>query len=74
LTSGGEEVNLLSQPFFQVALPLIVVLVTLWLREQMLLKDILQRLGRIEDRLGKIEDRLHSLERKIDALELKAWR
>jgi hypothetical protein len=40
---------------FYGTLPLILVLVGIWFREQMLLKDILSRLGRIEDRLAALE-------------------
>ena len=45
---------------FYGTLPLIVVILGIWFREQMLLKDILTRLGRIEERLS--------------AVEMKAWR
>jgi hypothetical protein len=45
---------------FYGTVPIIVVIVGIWLREQMLLKDILGRLGRIEERLV--------------AVEIKAWR
>jgi hypothetical protein len=45
---------------FYGTVPLILVIVGIWFREQMLLKDILARLGRIEERLT--------------AVEVKAWR
>jgi len=45
---------------FYGTIPLIVILLGIWFREQMLLKDILARLGRIETRLSD--------------LEIKAWR
>jgi hypothetical protein len=45
---------------FYGTIPLILVLLGIWLREQMLLKDILARLGRIEERLT--------------AVEIKSWR
>jgi hypothetical protein len=59
---------------FYGTLPLIAIVVAAWLRESMLLRDILQRLGRIEARLGRIEERLTSVEKKVEALEIKAWR
>jgi len=79
----------LNQPFFQVALPIMVTMVaTVWAlvsTNNKRLDDIVARLGRIEDemsaRLGRIEDRLlaienrlSAVERKVDALELKTWR
>jgi hypothetical protein len=45
---------------FYGTVPLIVVILGIWFREQLLLKDILARLGRIEERLT--------------AVEMKAWR
>jgi len=40
---------------FYGTLPLILILLGIWFREQLLLKDILARLGRIEDRLAALE-------------------
>lgn len=59
---------------FYGTVPLILIIFGVWMREQMLLKDILARLGRIEDRLLTIETRITSVEKKVEALELKAWR
>jgi len=63
---------MLNQPFFQVALPIMVTMVaTVWAlisTNNKRLDDIAARLGRIEDRLLAIENRLAA------ALELKAWR
>jgi hypothetical protein len=70
--------GLLNQPFFQVALPIMVTMViTVWAlisTNNRRLDDIVARLGRIEDRLLAVEARLTAVERKVDALELKAWR
>ncbi|HYW38857.1 MAG TPA: hypothetical protein VE957_12150 [Terriglobales bacterium] len=69
---------MLNQPFFQVALPIMVTMVaTVWAlisANNKRLDDIAARLGRIEERLLAIENRLAAVERKADALELKAWR
>jgi len=69
---------MLNQPFFQVALPIMVTMVaTVWAlisTNNKRLDDIAARLGRIEERLLAIENRLAAVERKADALELKAWR
>ena len=59
---------------FYGTLPLILIVAGAWMRESMLLKDILARLGRIEGRLDKIEERLARVENKVEALEIKAWR
>ena len=47
---------------FYGTVPLIVVILGIWLREQMLLKDILERLRSIETVLGKTTERLTVLE------------
>lgn len=47
---------------FYGTVPLIAVLIAIWLREQMLLKDILARLRSIEESLGRIRERLVKLE------------
>jgi len=68
---------MLNQPFFQVALPIMVTMVAtvcaLISTDNRRLDDIVGRLGRIEDRLTAVESRLTAIERKVDALELKAW-
>ena len=70
--------GILNQPFFQVALPIMVTMIlTVWAlisTNNKRLDDIVARLGRIEDRLLAVETRLTAVERKVDALELKAWR
>jgi hypothetical protein len=43
---------------FYGTLPLILIILGVWFREQLLLKDILARLGRIEDRMARIENHL----------------
>ncbi|MBV9573201.1 MAG: hypothetical protein JOY93_04045 [Acidobacteriales bacterium] len=41
---------------FYGTIPLILVLASLYFREQMLLKDILERLGRLEGRMIHLEE------------------
>lgn len=48
--------------FFYGTVPLIVIILGVWFREQLLLKDILARLGRIEEFIVKAEARLTALE------------
>ena len=47
---------------FYGTVPLIIVILGIWFREQMLLKDILARLRSIETALGKNNERLTVLE------------
>jgi hypothetical protein len=47
---------------FYGTVPLIIVILGIWLREQMLLKDILERLRSIETVLSKNTERLTVLE------------
>ena len=47
---------------FYGTVPLIVVILGVWFREQMLLKDILARLGRIETKLDDHGNRIGTLE------------
>ena len=47
---------------FYGTIPLILILLGIWFREQMLLKDILARLRAIETALGRNNERLTALE------------
>lgn len=47
---------------FYGTVPLIIVILGIWFREQMLLKDILERLRNIEKVLGQNNERLTALE------------
>lgn len=49
---------------FYGTIPLILVLLTIWLREQTLLKDILARLGRIESKLEGHSERIAKVEER----------
>jgi len=61
---------MLNQPFFQVALPIMVTMVAaVWA----MISTNNRRLDDIVGRLGRIEDRLTAIGRKVDALELKSW-
>jgi hypothetical protein len=62
---------MLNQPFFQVALPIMVTMViTVWA----LISTNNKRLDDIVRRLDKIEDRLLKIEERLTELEIKAWR
>lgn len=60
---------------FYGTVPLIIVILGVWFREQMLLKDILARLGRLEEsvkaagvELGRIRERLVTLETRAGVI------
>lgn len=59
---------------FYGTLPLILIVAAAWLRESMLLKDILARLGKIEDRLKAIEDKLEGHGERITRVEERRFR
>jgi len=50
---------------FYGTIPLIIVILGIFLRSQILQKDILHRLGKIEDKLTKITERLIILESRF---------
>ena len=54
---------------FYGTVPLVLIVTAAWLRESALLKDILARLGKIEDRLKGIEDKLGLHGERIARLE-----
>ena len=58
---------------FYGTIPLILVLAGIWLREQMLLKDILARLGRIEERIDRVEATLPRNGETIDRARNACW-
>ncbi len=53
---------------FYGTLPLILILLGIWLREQMLLKDILERLKGLEAKVGKVVERLTVLETRAGVI------
>jgi hypothetical protein len=61
---------------FYGTLPLIVVVIAAWLRESMLLKDILARLGRLETALQTFKDEvrhdLSEIKQRLTVLETRA--
>jgi hypothetical protein len=57
---------------FYGTLPLIIVLVTIWVREQLLLKDILNRLGVMDAVVHAIKDELAVIRERLVALETRA--
>jgi hypothetical protein len=57
---------------FYGTIPLILLILGVWFREQMLLKDILARLGRMEERLSRIEQWLVKIEKRLTVLETRA--
>ena len=63
--------NTALQTFYG-TIPLILVLASLYFREQILLKDILERLGRLEGRMGRIEQILRKWKARLAPLETRA--
>ena len=68
---------------FYGTLPLILIILGIWFREQLLLKDILARLRRLEERMDHqleridqrfdwIESRLANVDRRLAVLETRA--
>jgi hypothetical protein len=57
---------------FYGTIPLILVIAGVWFREQMLLKDILDRLGKIEAWTQKTEEWMRKIERRLTTLETRA--
>jgi hypothetical protein len=64
---------------FYGTLPLILMLGAIWFRtitearmQQLLLKDILARLGRLEERIDRMDGRLASVEKRLAVLETRA--
>jgi hypothetical protein len=53
---------------FYGTLPLILILVGIWLREQMLLKDIVARLRLLEEGIKRISERLIVLETRAGVI------
>jgi hypothetical protein len=54
---------------FYGTVPLILIVGAAWLRESMLLKDILARLGRIETGVSGIKDELSKIKERLTRLE-----
>jgi hypothetical protein len=61
---------------FYGTIPLILVVIGVWLRESMLLKDILARLGRLETSLAEFKDEvrgdLSKIKERLAVLETRA--
>ena len=61
---------------FYGTIPLILVVVAAWLRESMLLKDILKRLGNVEVSLTHFKDEVHQdltgIKERLTVLETRA--
>jgi hypothetical protein len=61
---------------FYGTIPLILVVIGAWLRESMLLKDILARLGRLETSLAEFKDEvrgdLSKIKERLAVLETRA--
>lgn len=64
--------NPMLQNFFSVALPIMITFIAvIWLAshsQQVLLKDILTRLGAVEEKLGKVAERLTVLETRAGVI------
>ena len=63
--------NTALQTFYG-TIPLILVLASLYFREQVLLKDILERLGRLEGCMVRIEEILGKVKERLVTLETRA--
>lgn len=62
---------MLNQPFFQVALPIIITMVaSVWA----VISTNNRRLDDIAARLGRIEDRLLAIEARMSAVEINRWK
>ena len=57
---------------FYGTLPLILILIAAWMRESMLLKDILGRLGKIEVAVAGVKEELSKIKERLVALETRA--
>lgn len=57
---------------FYGTIPLILVVVGAWMRESMLLKDILNRLGNLETEAKAIHKELSSIKERLTVLETRA--
>ena len=57
---------------FYGTIPLILIIAGVWFREQMLLKDILARLGRVETKIDAIDARIGKVENRLTVLETRA--
>ena len=57
---------------FYGTIPLILVIIGYYTREQMLLKDILARLGKIENWMSITEEWMRKIERRLTTLETRA--
>jgi hypothetical protein len=57
---------------FYGTLPLILIVVAAWMRESMLLKDILQRLGNLETTAKDIHKELSGVKERLVVLETRA--
>ena len=57
---------------FYGTIPLIVIVIGAWLRESMLLKDILKRLGNLETAVLGIKDELSKIKERLAILETRA--
>jgi len=61
---------------FYGTVPLILIVIAAWLRESMLLKDILARLGRLERTVAEFKDEVHDdlaqIKERLVVLETRA--
>lgn len=57
---------------FYGTIPLILIVVGAWMRESMLLKDILQRLGNIETSVKEIHKEISGVKERLTVLETRA--
>ena len=71
----GEEGVMPTNEALQVfygTVPLILVVVAAWLRESMLLKDILKRLGNLETGVADVRKEIAGVKERLVILETRA--
>jgi hypothetical protein len=57
---------------FYGTIPLILIVVGAWMRESMLLKDILQRLGNLETSVKEIHKEISGVKERLVVIETRA--
>ena len=72
MATGSRMPNNEALQVFYGTIPLILIVIGAWLRESMLLKDILKRLGNLEIGMAGVKDELSKIKERLAALETRA--
>ena len=72
MATGSRMPNNEALQVFYGTIPLILIVIGAWLRESMLLKDILKRLGNLEIGMAGVKDELSKIKERLVALETRA--